>query len=226
MKSWKLVVGVACLIAVGASCKKSPEPVGAPDAGPMGTRDSGAASLHTLLPATDVVQGASIYPLKPKLVDQDGNATNLDVYRGKVVLIAMFYSSCPFACPTLISHLKQIDAAVSPDVLRDTRVLLVSFDPANDTPPVLSKLAAERKSDLTRWKFATAPDDQVREIAAVLGIKYRQADGSFNHSSVITILDREGKIDLRAGGLADDTDAMVRRLTELVHSAPTTAKTL
>lgn len=205
------------LILLFAACKSSSGPAHPVDAGNAGPSEAGTAAPHSLLPPTDVVQGASIYPLKAKLVDQDGTAVGLDVYRGSVVLIAMFYSSCPFACPTLISHLKQIDAALPPDVLRDTRVLLVSFDPATDTPPVLSKLASERKSDLSRWKFVTAPDEQVREIAAVLGIKYRGADGSFNHSSVITILDREGKIDLRADGLADDTASMVQRLTELAR---------
>lgn len=214
-KAW--IHALLSLITLLPGCK-SPSGAAQPvDAGSSAPRDTGTTTPHSLLPPTDVVQGASIYPLKAKLVDQDGAAVGLDVYRGSVVLIAMFYSSCPFACPTLISHLKQIDAALPPDVLRDTRVLLVSFDPSVDTPPVLSKLAAERKSDLSRWKFATAPEEQVREIAAVLGIKYRGADGSFNHSSVITILDREGKIDLRADGLADDTVSMVRRVTELVR---------
>lgn len=198
-----------------AACKRPSGTVAPADAGGTGQSDAKVAVPHAQLPPTDVVQGASIYPLRAKLVDQDGAAVGLDVYRGSIVLIAMFYSSCPYACPTLLSHLKQIDAALPPDVLRETRVLLVSFDPANDSPPVLAKLASERKSDLSRWKFVTAPDEQVREIAVMLGITYRGADGSFNHSSVITVLDREGKIDLRADGLSDDTAPLVSRLTEL-----------
>lgn len=197
-----------------AACKSSAGSAQGADAGHEAPQRD-AKAPHAQLAPTDVVPGASIYPLKANLVDQSGAAVGLDVYRGSIVLIAMFYSSCPFACPTLISHLKQIDAALPEEVRKDTRVLLVSFDPAHDTPAVLSNLASERKSDLTRWKFVTTGEEQVREIAVMLGITYRGADGSFNHSSVITILDREGKIDLRADGLADDTDAVVARLTEL-----------
>jgi protein SCO1/2 len=210
---WTLAL-MGCLAAVSA-CRKNQEGSATPT--PTATAAAHPTTPpHELLPVTDVVQGASIYPLKVTILDQLGKKSGLDVYRGKVVMIALFYASCPHACPTLISHLRAIDAALAPDVRKDTRVLLVSFDPANDTPDALNRLAEVHKVDLSRWKFATAVDDQVREIAAVLGIKYRQTDGSFNHSSVITLLDRDGRIDLRSDGLADATDPVAQRVRELV----------
>lgn len=170
---------------------------------------------HAMLPPTDVVQGASIYPLKVSLVDHAGSTIGLDVWKGKVVLISMFYTSCPHACPTLIAHLKQVEAALSPAARSETRILLVSFDPEHDTLDVLRAMPSKHQVDSTRWSFATAKDETIREVAAVLGIKYRQADGSFNHSSVITLLDREGKIDMRSDGLEDATTALAARITEL-----------
>ena len=174
--------------------------------------------LHDVLAPTEVVQGASIYPLRVPLVDESNRKHGLDIFRGRVVLVSMFYTSCPHACPTLISHLKQIDESLSEQDRSQVRVLLISFDPENDTPSVMRKLSADRTIDLTRWKLATTSEDHVREIAAVLGIKYRQSDGAFNHSSVITVLDREGKIAHRFDGLEDAHESIATTLRGLVSS--------
>jgi protein SCO1/2 len=170
---------------------------------------------HTILPPTDVVPGRSIYALDELLVGHDGKATKLDTFRGHPVIISMFYATCPMACPTLISHVKAIEAKLDPAARADVRVLLVSFDPANDTPEVLRAVIARHQLDASRWQLATATDEQSREIAAVLGIKYRQEDGSFRHSSVITVLDREGRIVLRSDGLASPSATVAAKLEAL-----------
>jgi protein SCO1/2 len=149
------------------------------------------------------------------LTDQEGSPLGLDVFRGKPVFIGMFYASCPNACPMLISAIKRINAALEPSVRAQVRVLLVSFDPEHDRPPVLHE-AFERHGLDTRWKLAVAPEDQVRDLAAVLGIQYRRlADGSFAHTSSIVLLDRSGRIDTRVDDLAAPTDALVSRATIL-----------
>jgi protein SCO1/2 len=49
--------------------------------------------------------------------------------------------------------------------------------------------------DLARWTFANAPADDVRRLAAALNIQYRQLpDGEFSHSTVITLLDAQGRM--------------------------------
>jgi protein SCO1 len=45
-------------------------------------------------------------------------------------------------------------------------------------------------------------EESVREIAALLGVKYKQeADGSFAHSNLVTILNSEGEIVHQRAGL-------------------------
>ncbi len=181
------------------------------------------APRHAVLGPGDTVPGASIYALDVALTDQGGKAIKLDVFRGHPVILSMFYASCPHACPLLISNVQTLEASLPPGVREKTRVLLVSFDPARDTTAALEQVLTTRKLDRDRWTLATAPDDQVREIAAVLGIKYRETpidgDGGlrreYNHSSVITLLDAQGRIDLRADGLADGTAPLGKRLAEL-----------
>ena len=216
---------LALLVALFAlACERTttspPAPPPAPRRAPVA-----ATPAHAVLGPGDTVPGTSIYPLDVALTDQDGKTIKLDVFRGRPVIISMFYASCPHACPLLVSNVLQVEAALPPGVRDKTRVLLVSFDPARDTAQVLREVMRSRKLDRTRWTLATAPDDQVREIAAVLGIKYRETvldgDGGvrreYNHSSVITLLDAEGRIDLRADGLADGAAPVVRRLSELAR---------
>ena len=140
------------------------------------------------------VSGPSIYALDVSLHDEHGKAIGLDVYRGHPVVVSMFYGSCPVACPLIVSHVLEVQSRLSPAARDDLRVLLVSFDPARDTPAALTAIAKERGLDLARWTLATGSDDDVRQVAAVLGVSYRAVPGGgFAHDSVITVLDRDGR---------------------------------
>ena len=206
----RLVVASALLIL--ASCRpaaREDAPTAQASAGPR-------PADHAVLGPGDTVQGASIYDLDVALTDQDGTAVKLDVFRGRPVLVSMFYSSCPHACPTLIRNVQRVERALDPAVRDQIRVLLVSFDPERDTPEALRGVVARHRLDTARWKLTTTTEAQVRDVAAVLGITYRRADGTFNHSSVIAVLDRDGHIDQRSDGLADATADVAARLTALV----------
>lgn len=70
------------------------------------------------------------------LVDQDGRPVSLDSYRGHPVLLFFGYTRCPDVCPTTLAKLTRAmrDAGGDAD---DVRILLITVDPANDTPGVL-----------------------------------------------------------------------------------------
>jgi protein SCO1/2 len=145
------------------------------------------------------------------LVDQDGARVGLDVFRGKPVFVGMFFSRCPSACPLLVSTVQRMLAELDPAAAAEARVLLVSFDPEHDTPEVLHAVAAQRGLD-ARWKLASAPEDQVRDLAAVLGIQYRRLpDGSFSHSTRIVLLDRAGVIDASLEDTSQPVEPLVAR---------------
>lgn len=160
----------------------------------------------------------SIYALSMTLTDQDGAQVGLDVFRGKPLFIGMFYGTCPSACPVLISRIKRVMAGLDAAADAEVRVLLVSFDPERDTPEALRKIAALRGLD-ARWKLASAPDDQARDLAAVLGIQYRRLpDGNFNHTSSILLLDRKGAVDMRVDDMAQAMEPLVARAKALANS--------
>lgn len=148
----------------------------------------------------------SIYNLSVALTNQSNAQHGLDVHRGHPVLITMFYSSCPAACPLLIDTLRAIERSSSAAQRQSFRVLLISIDPQHDTVQALQALAQTRKIDTSRWTLARTDEASVRKIAAVLNIQYRRLpDGSYNHSSVISLLTPQGEIAVQSSviGKAD-----------------------
>ena len=151
--------------------------------------------------------GDSVLLLTDRFVDQDNKPFTLAQRRGKPQLVAMFYSSCKYACPLLIDSGKGVDHALTPAERAKLRVLYVSLDPVRDQPKVLSALATQRKLDRTRWTLARTDAAGVRRTAAVLGVRYRQlADGEFNHSSQLILLDAEGRVIARTERLGAKAD--------------------
>jgi protein SCO1/2 len=101
----------------------------------------------------------------------------------------------PTACPLLIDSGKGVEHALSAAERAQLRLLYLSIDPARDDTKKLAALAAKRKLDPARWTLARTDEAGVRRTAAVLGVRYRKlANGEFNHSSVLILLDRDGRV--------------------------------
>ncbi len=162
---------------------------------------SGAVAAATPLPADSVLQ------LSNRFTDQDGKSFVLSERRGHVQVVSMFYSSCKFVCPLLIDSGLGLDKALAPAERARLRVLLISLDPVRDTTAALNALATKRKLDRTRWTLARTDKDGVRKMAALLDVRYRQlADGEFNHTSGLILLDSEGRILARTEKLGATPD--------------------
>ena len=159
--------------------------------------------------------GDSVYQLDIPLTNQDARASKLAELRGSPVLIAMFYTSCKYVCPLIVDSMRSVDKALAPDERARLRVVLVSFDPEHDTPQALKAVAEERHLDLPRWSLDRTDADSVRKLAAVLGVQYRAIEkGDFNHSTVISLLDKDGRIvahSSRTGEVDADLLAATRR---------------
>jgi len=135
----------------------------------------------------------SVYHLQVSVEDQFGEFSGLDQYKGKPVLVTMFYTSCPHVCPMLVSTIKLTESKLSADERAELRVLTISIDPERDTPDNLRETLERHSVDAGRWSMVRSQPGDVRTIAGVFGIKYKQLpDGEFNHSTRIILLDRDG----------------------------------
>jgi protein SCO1/2 len=135
----------------------------------------------------------SVYNLQVSVEDQFGEFKGLDQYIGKPVLVTMFYASCPHVCPMLISTIKLTESKLSAEERADLRVLTISIDPERDTPEKLRETMERHSVDSSRWSLVRPQQADLRTIAGVFGIRYKQlADGEFNHTTRIILLDRDG----------------------------------
>ena len=159
-----------------------------------------AAGLFLMAASTAVAAGGSlpgdsVYQLELPLTSQDGETRDWETLRGKPRLVSMFYTSCQYTCPLIVDSGKAIEHALTPAQRDRLGIVLISMDPARDDPTALSAVAGQRKLDPDRWLLASPRERDVRSVAGVLGIRYRElADGEFNHTSALVLLDAEGRI--------------------------------
>jgi protein SCO1/2 len=147
--------------------------------------------LHAARP----LPGDSVYQLEVRLTDQDGHRQALSARRGRPQLVTMFYASCQMVCPMIIDSMRATREALDPVARAKLDLLAVSFDPARDSVAALHGYAAKRRLAAPAWTLARAEPVEVRQLASVLGLQYRQLpDGDFNHSSELILLDAEGRI--------------------------------
>ena len=119
----------------------------------------------------------------------------------------MFYSSCRYICPLIIESGKAVDRALTPAQRAGLGMVYISMDPERDTPAALATLAKERKITDKRWALASPKPGDVRSVAGVLDIRYRQlSDGEFNHTSALILLDAEGRILARTEKMGSQPD--------------------
>jgi len=162
------------------------------------------------------LSGQSIYQVRTAWTDTDGKPVQLRSLRGKPVALAMVYTNCTTACPLILADLKRIESALSPEARGRVWFALFSFDSERDRPEVLKKFASAHDLDPSRWRLYHGDRAAVRALAMVLGIRYkRDARGDFDHSNVISVLDREGVIRHQQLGLGQEPTESASRLESL-----------
>ena len=165
----------------------------------VGTQPSSAGTdpqhAHEVIAPAASIPGESIYQLGLPLTRQDGTRMALDELRGQPMLVTMFYTSCDGVCPLLAFAMRRVIAALPADERGRLKAVMVSFDPERDSPKALQEFAQLHDLDAPQWLLARASDSDVRNLAAVLGIRYRELPGGvYSHSAVITLVDAQGII--------------------------------
>ncbi|HVT71710.1 MAG TPA: SCO family protein [Lacunisphaera sp.] len=162
----------------------------------------------------------SIYQLDGRFTDDQGRPFALGELRGRPVVLDMFFASCGYACPLTVTDMLAIQGRLPAALRGQARFVLVSFDPGRDTAAALAKYREQRGLD-GQWVLLRGDDDSVRELAALLGVKYkRDADGSFSHSNLLTILNAAGEVVHQRVGLQGGLDEAAAALAKVTLAAP------
>ncbi len=129
------------------------------------------------------------------LVDHSGRAVSDEDFRGTFMLVYFGYANCPGICPI---GLRTMVEAVDLLGARSERVvpLLISVDPANDTPANLAPAVAKihpRLVGLTGTAAQLAAARAAYKVSAKLaGRSWRGVD-LFDHGSFIYLMGPDGK---------------------------------
>jgi protein SCO1/2 len=162
----------------------------------------------------------SLYQLDATFTDDRGQTFSLGSLRGRPVVLTMFFASCGYACPLLLTDMQAIRTKVPAELRDRVAFVLVSFDTVRDTPAALALYRAQRQLD-GQWTLLHGDDDAVRELAALLGVKFkREADGMFAHSNLITILNPAGEVVHQRNGLKGGLDETAAVVAKLVVATP------
>lgn len=166
----------------------------------------------TTLPAGQL-PGTSLYHLRSAWTDQAGGSFVLDELRGRPAVFVMFYGDCTTACPLLVRSAELIEQAL-PDGLRgEVEFVMVTFDTARDSPARLRAYAESKGLDREGWRWLVGSELQTRQLAALLGVQYRDAgNGMFAHSNVVTVLDPDGVPAARLEGLGVELEPAIAAL--------------
>jgi protein SCO1/2 len=173
----------------------------------------GAAKPGAAAP-TAALSDRSIYQLDAVWTDDAGRPFKLTELRGQPVVLAMFFTSCGYACPRIVADLGRIRQTLSPEARARVRFVLVSFDDQRDTAPVLRAYRELHELPAGGWVLLHGTPDAIRELAGVLGVQYRRdGAGLFEHSNLITVLNAAGEIVHQRSGLEGGLAEAARAVT-------------
>lgn len=171
-----------------------------------------AAPCCPVVPPTAPPSSRSLYQLDATWTNDAGGAVSLSSFRGQPVILAMFFASCEYACPVLVSDIQRLRAQLPAADAARTRVVLVTFDTERDTPAAL-RAFRERSGLDANWTLLRGEETAVQELAMLLGVKFRrEARGQFAHSNLFTLLNAEGEIAHQTLGLMGDVSPAARVL--------------
>ena len=127
------------------------------------------------------------------LVSQDGTEVGLASLRGKVVVVAFIYTSCPDVCPLLTEKMARVQDDLGESFGRDVAFVSITVDPERDTSEVLRAYAEAFDADPAGWFFLTGEVEAVRRVAARYGlVTIPGADDAVDHNLLTTLIDRRG----------------------------------
>jgi protein SCO1/2 len=164
--------------------------------------------------AQDELPGDSIYQVGGEWQNQDARNVELNELVGKRQVFTMIYTHCEHVCPVIVASMKSIEQSLPANVLEETGFVLVTLTPDTDTPQVMKDFASKNNLDPDKWTLLRGSDDQVRQMAMVLGVKYQLLENNeVNHSNLISVLDNQGRLSYQGSGAMSNASLIAAQIT-------------
>jgi protein SCO1 len=203
LRAWMLGTGALIFFAAAAVCSAQTNASCCAKA----EADSSAGAVSEM----------SVYQTDSTWTADTGKEMKLAELKGRPQVLVMFFASCQSACPILVQDLKRIEASLPPPQRSRVGFTLVTIDPRRDTPQALAHYRQTRALPPETWTLLHGEPDDIRELAALIGLKYKeQSNGQFAHSNLITVLNEKGEIVHQLIGLGQDIKPAVTVIEQLL----------
>src|SRR5690606_16701234 len=142
------------------------------------------------------------------MVDGTNQIRTMADYRGKDVLVFSSFTQCTAVCPTAMDELAQAMELLGDDASK-VQVLMVSVDPARDTPEILSAYVSAFHPNFVGL---TGTPEQLSNTAKSFKAYYAKSPGptpdqySMDHASSFYLIDQEGEARALISGNASAQD--------------------
>ena len=154
-----------------------------------------------------------------KLASSSGGELSSDDLKGTPFLVFFGYTHCPDICPATVADVSTWLDALGPEG-KEMKALFISIDPERDS---VASLKDYLSSFSDRIIGLTGTPDEIANVAKEYRVYYakhptKDGDYSMDHSAVIYLMDRGGKL---AGTLTYDEkqETAVAKLKRLLAAA-------
>ena len=140
--------------------------------------------------ASQAAQG--LWGLQDSFIDENGKRAVLSQWAGPQTVVSMEYSACKFVCSTNWKRLLDIQAEADRQQLK-LRFLVISIDPANDSPAAWREYRQVRGMTRSNWSFVTGNRAATDKAVAALGVKWWYFNDNIMHDFRILLIGASGE---------------------------------
>lgn len=131
-----------------------------------------------------------------ELIDEQGQTVTTEGLRDHWYLLFFGFTACPDVCPTTLSDMRRLLGQLPPDVREQVQVVLISADPARDTPEALRTYLGYYRAN---FKGLTGEIPELQKMSKALGLPFvaatsMESDYNVSHSSNLAIVGPNGTL--------------------------------
>lgn len=149
-------------------------------------------------------------------IDSDGRVLRLASLRGPLVVMTMGYTACRKVCGTTTLVLSDLQRKFDERGI-DAQFVVVTYDPAKDSPAEWRDYRARREFTRANWHFLTGDETATRRVARSLDLDFWTYHDHIVHDFRVVLFDAQWKV------LGDVDWDHVDRLESLVAQLPLAA---
>jgi protein SCO1/2 len=152
------------------------------------------------------------------LTDQFGRKFRFQTLRGRVVVVAFGYTTCPDICPLTTAALRHVQTTLVPGEQESVFFVMITTDPEVDEPKVLRSYAKRFGIDFSNWVFLTGNEADLNPVWKNFGVRVlRKARGLIDHTLLTTVIDQTGKVRVAYYGAAPDSKLILEDVRRLLR---------